>query len=104
MRKRGAEFLGSFALVFAGTGAIVVNETSGGVIGREGVALEAMFAGQICGASMNSARSLAPAVAGGHLEHLWIYLAAPVLGALLAVTGCRCVRGSEYRGAVTSTG
>ncbi|HOY03979.1 MAG TPA: aquaporin [Saprospiraceae bacterium] len=49
------------------------------------VLLEAMFAGPICGASMNPARSLAPAVVSGHLENIWIYLAAPVLGAFLAV-------------------
>ena len=49
------------------------------------VLLEAMFAGPICGASMNPARSLAPAIVSGHIEHLWIYLLAPVIGALLAV-------------------
>ncbi len=49
------------------------------------VALEAMFAGPICGASMNPARSIGPAIASGHLEHLWIYIAAPVVGAMLAV-------------------
>lgn len=49
------------------------------------VALEAMFAGPICGASMNPARSIAPAIAAGHLEHLWVYIAAPILGALLAI-------------------
>lgn len=49
------------------------------------VSLEAMFAGPICGASMNPFRSLAPAIVSGHTEHLWIYLAAPVLGAVLAV-------------------
>ena len=49
------------------------------------VLLEAMFAGPICGASMNPARSLAPAIVSGHIEHLWIYLSAPVIGALLAV-------------------
>jgi aquaporin NIP len=47
--------------------------------------LEAMFAGPVCGASMNPARSLAPAVVSGHLEHLWIYLTATVAGAALAV-------------------
>ncbi len=49
------------------------------------VLLEAMFAGPVCGASMNPARSLAPAVVSGHLEHLWIYLTAPVAGAAAAI-------------------
>jgi aquaporin NIP len=49
------------------------------------VLLEAMFAGPICGASMNPIRSLAPAIVSGHLSHIWIYLLAPVLGAILAV-------------------
>ncbi len=49
------------------------------------VLLEAMFAGPICGASMNPFRSLAPAVVSGHTEHLWVYLSAPVIGMLLAV-------------------
>lgn len=48
------------------------------------VLLAALFAGPISGASMNPARSLAPAVVSGHWEHLSIYIAAPVLGALLA--------------------
>jgi aquaporin Z len=65
----------------------------GGVIG-----LEAMFAGPICGASMNPARSLAPALVSGHLEHLWIYLTAPVLGALLAVPLCMGVRDANCCG------
>ncbi len=56
------------------------------------VALEALFGGPISGASMNPARSLAPALVSGRLDHLWIYLAAPVLGALLAVPTCRLVQ------------
>jgi aquaporin Z len=49
------------------------------------VALEALFAGPISGASMNPARSLAPALISGHIEFLWIYLTAPWAGALLGV-------------------
>lgn len=49
------------------------------------VALEAMFAGPICGASMNPARSLAPALISNHLASLWVYLTAPVIGAACAV-------------------
>jgi aquaporin Z len=56
------------------------------------VLLEAMFAGPICGASMNPARSLAPAVVSGQPDHLWIYLVAPVLGALLAVPCARLLQ------------
>ncbi|MDN3580514.1 aquaporin [Mucilaginibacter flavus] len=49
------------------------------------VGLEAMFAGPICGASMNPARSIAPAMVSGHPEHLWIYIIGPILGAVLAI-------------------
>jgi aquaporin Z len=69
------------------TGAKEKGITAGIAIGGV-IALEAMFAGPICGASMNPARSLAPALVSGHLEHLWVYLIAPTLGALLAVPVC----------------
>lgn len=49
------------------------------------ILLEAMFAGPICGASMNPARSLAPAIVSGHVESLWVYLTAPIIGAALAI-------------------
>ncbi|TYO99349.1 aquaporin Z [Geothermobacter ehrlichii] len=59
------------------------------------VALEALFAGPITGASMNPARSLAPALVAGHLHLLWLYIVAPVAGALLAVLAWRCMRRVE---------
>ena len=49
------------------------------------VLLEAMFAGPVSGASMNPARSLAPAVVSTHMKDVWIYLTAPVAGAILAI-------------------
>jgi MIP family channel proteins len=49
------------------------------------VGLEAAFMGPITGASMNPARSLAPALVAGIWQHQWIYWVAPILGAQLAV-------------------
>ena len=48
------------------------------------ILLEAMFAGPVSGASMNPARSLAPAVISGNTGTVWIYLLAPVTGAISA--------------------
>jgi len=73
------------------TGAQEKGITAGIAIGAI-ITLEAMFAGPISGASMNPARSLAPALISGHFEHLWIYLVAPPLGAVAAMFACRCVR------------
>jgi aquaporin Z len=57
------------------------------------VGLEAMFAGPVSGASMNPARSLAPAILSVNFQHLWLYPVATVLGALIAVPLSRLVRG-----------
>ena len=56
------------------------------------VLLEAMFAGPITNASMNPARSLAPNIVSGNLHGLWLYIIAPILGALLAVVSCKFVK------------
>jgi len=52
------------------------------------VGLEAMFAGPVSGASMNPARSIAPALVSGYTAHLWLYIIAPVAGAAAAVPVC----------------
>lgn len=56
------------------------------------ILLEAMFAGPICGASMNPMRSISPAVVSGHIEHLWIYIIAPTLGSVLAILVWNVIR------------
>lgn len=178
-RKLAAEAFGTFALVFAGTGALVIDAVSGGAITHVGVAitfglivlemvyaigdvsgchlnpavtlgfyaarrfegrmvvpyivaqcigavlasismklmfptsgllagvargavigLEAVFAGPISGASMNPARSLAPALLSLRLDHLWLYPAAPILGAVASVAVCRCVQSPGCCGGV----
>jgi aquaporin Z len=80
-----------FVILNVSTGANERGITAGIAVGSV-IALEALFAGPISGASMNPARSLAPALVSQHLANLWIYLVAPVTGALVAVVGCRCVR------------
>jgi len=59
------------------------------------VGLDAMFGGPITGASMNPARSLGPAIAGGDYASIWVYLAAPALGAVLAVVTYGLISGQE---------
>jgi aquaporin NIP len=57
------------------------------------IALEALFAGPVSGASMNPARSLAPALVSGRFESLWVYLTAPPAGALVGVLVCGAIHG-----------
>ena len=80
-----------FVILSVSTGASEKGITAGLAIGSV-VALEALFAGPISGASMNPARSLAPALVSGHVENVLLYLTAPVVGAALAVLICICTR------------
>jgi aquaporin Z len=84
-------FILMLTILSVSTGAKEKGITAGIAVGSV-IALEAMFAGPISGASMNPARSLGPALMSGHFEHLWIYLAAPLLGAGMATVACRCTR------------
>lgn len=83
-----------FVIVNVSVGAKEKGVIAGVAVGGM-VALEALFAGPITGASMNPARSLGPAIMSGHFEALWIYLLAPFVGAFLGVLGCRCVQDEE---------
>lgn len=80
-----------FVILNMSTGAREKGITAGIAIGSV-IAFEAIFAGPISGASMNPARSLGPALMSARIDVLWLYFAAPVTGALLAVPACRCVQ------------
>ena len=93
MKKYIAEFLGTYALLFAGTGAIVINDLYGGVVTHVGVALtfgmivmSMIYAvGEISGAHLNPAVSIAFTVAGKFpLKQLLPYCAVQLMGALAA--------------------
>jgi aquaporin NIP len=78
-------------IINVSTGSKEIGVIAGIAIGGV-VLLEALFAGPITGASMNPARSIAPALISGHLEHLWLYILAPIVGCILAVISCKLVK------------
>jgi glycerol uptake facilitator-like aquaporin len=91
LRPLAAEAIGTFALVFAGAGAIMVDAKTH-ALGHVGVA-HAMFGGPISGASMNPMRSAGPAIVSGDLHALWLYIVAPLLGASIGGVAYQFVRG-----------
>jgi len=111
MRKLAAEFVGTFALVFAGTGAIVIDAETGGRIGHVGIAITFGLAimvmiyavGHVSGAHFNPAVTLAFAV-GRHFS--WrlvpLYWAAQLLGALAASVLMMGMFGDAAEAAVSS--
>ena len=57
------------------------------------VALDALFGGPVTGASMNPARSIGPALVAAAWTDLWIYLTAPIAGALVGAVVYQTIRG-----------
>ena len=49
------------------------------------IGLVSVWGAPISGASMNPGRSLAPMLVGGDLDHYWVYLVGPIVGAMIAV-------------------
>jgi aquaporin NIP len=89
------EFILSYLLML-----VIINVSQGskevgiiaGIAVGSAILLEAMFAGPVCGASMNPARSLAPAIFSGNITSLWIYIVAPVTGTTLAAFTWRLMK------------
>jgi aquaporin NIP len=86
-----------FVILSVSTGAKEKGILAGVAVGSV-IVLEALFAGPISGASMNPARSLAPALVSLRLESVWIYLTAPILGAYAGYLVCLCVHGPDCHG------
>ena len=87
-------FILMFVVLNVSTGAKEKGITAALAIGGV-VAFEATFAGPICGASMNPARSIGPAIFSGDLTHLWLYVVATTLGAILAVYSCKLIHDKD---------
>ena len=86
-------FILMFVILNVSTGAKEKGITAALAIGSV-VAFSAIFAGPISGASMNPARSIAPALFSD-LPHLWIYIVATTLGAILSVFACKLIQKKE---------
>jgi len=87
-------FILMLTIINVSTGSKEVGVVAGIAIGGV-VLLEAMFAGPVTNASMNPVRSIAPALVSGHLEHLWLYILAPIIGAVLAISTCKLVKDEQ---------
>ncbi len=87
-----------FVIMAVATDTRAVGEAAAIAIGGT-VGLDAMFGGPISGASMNPARSLGPALVSGDLHALWLYIAAPLVGAGIGALAYQFMRGEGARAA-----
>lgn len=92
-----------FVIMAVATDTRAVGEAAAIAIGGT-VGLDAMFGGPISGASMNPARSLGPGLVGGDLHAIWLYIAAPIVGAAIAGITYQFLRGEPPAGDVLGGG
>jgi len=74
----------TFFLMFVIATCVIQRQALAGVYIGGTVTLGALAGGALTGASMNPARSLAPALFGGIWSHHWLYWLAPIIGASIA--------------------
>lgn len=105
MKKYIAEFIGTFFLLFVGTGAIIVDNLSNNALGHMGIsfafgiviAVLIYACGHISGAHFNPAVTIAFSVVGKFSKHQVIpYIASQLLGALCASAVLRLLFGNVY--------
>src|SRR4029078_2248494 len=80
-----------FAVINVSTGAKEKGVTAAIAIGGV-IAIDVLFGGKITGASMNPARSLGPALVSVDFDQLWVYIAGPIIGAILAIGSAAAIR------------
>lgn len=101
LQSLGLEALLTFFLMFVivsvATDTRAVGQAAALAIGGT-VGLAAMFAGPISGASMNPARSLAPALVSGTWTAQWLYLVGPTVGAAAGALAYQLLRGEAHAG------
>jgi aquaporin NIP len=81
-----------FVIMAVATDARAVGAAAAIAIGGT-VGLDALFGGQVTGASMNPARSFGPALAAGEWTDFRVYVLAPLGGATLGALAYQLVRG-----------
>ncbi len=79
-----------FVILSVSTGSMEKGIMAGSAIGAV-VGLSVLWAGPITGASMNPARSIAPALVSLDFASLWIYIVGPVVGATISVVAFRLI-------------
>ncbi|KAG0592133.1 hypothetical protein KC19_1G227800 [Ceratodon purpureus] len=84
-------FILMFVVAAVATDTRACGELAGIAVGSA-VALNALMAGPISGASMNPARSLGPAVASGNYRAIWVYITGPIIGSVLGMMAYNSIR------------
>jgi aquaporin NIP len=92
-----------FVILAVATDTRAVGEAAALAIGGT-IALDALFGGPISGASMNPARSIAPALVSGDLHALWLYIVAPLIGTAVGGLAYQLVRGGPLPPATADEG